>query len=143
MTAIARYSDRDHRQQVVALWKDVFGYDQPRNDPALSIDRKLAVDDLLFVALVERKVVGTAMAGYDGHRGWLYSVAVAKDERRRGIGAALVRYAERELARLGCMKINLQVLPANEATAAFYSRLGYVIEPRVSMGKQVDANVPK
>ena len=75
------------------------------------------------------------MAGYDGYRGWLYSVAVAPTKRHRGLGSSVVHHAEKALAALGCMKINLQLLATNEATAAFYKSVGYSVEPRLSMGK--------
>jgi ribosomal protein S18 acetylase RimI-like enzyme len=82
------------------------------------------------------------MAGYDGHRGWLYAIAVHPECRRTGLGSLLVRHAERALASIGCMKINLQLLATNEATAAFYRSLGYAVEPRISMGKVLHENVP-
>jgi ribosomal protein S18 acetylase RimI-like enzyme len=82
------------------------------------------------------------MAGYDGHRGWLYAVAVHPEQRRVGLGERLVRCAEDALTERGCMKINLQLLASNEATAEFYRSLGYTVEPRVSMGKVVGVNVP-
>ena len=88
------------------------------------------------------RIVGTAMAGYDGHRGWLYSIAVHPACRRAGLGAALVQTAEAALTRAGCLKINLQLLATNTATAAFYEALGYAVEPRVSMGKVLRANLP-
>ena len=75
------------------------------------------------------------MGGYDGHRGWMYSLAVCPEFRRRGIGQQLVHYLERALAAMGCLKINLQVLAGNAAVAGFYEKLGYKIEPRISMGK--------
>ncbi|NDC71656.1 MAG: GNAT family acetyltransferase, partial [Betaproteobacteria bacterium] len=92
-------------------------------------------DSLFFVAVEGKEVIGTIMAGYDGHRGWLYSVAVDPKRRLCGLGRSLVEHAERALADLGCMKVNLQLLATNEATAAFYKSLGYIVEPRVSMGK--------
>ena len=143
MPHIIPYAHAAHRDQVIALWTEVFGHDQPRNSPALAIDKKLAVDGLLFVAQEGSAVLGTAMAGYDGHRGWLYSIAVAPGHRRQGLGAALVRHAEAALSAQGCMKINLQLLASNEATAAFYQRLGYAVEPRISMGKTLAHNVPR
>ena len=91
--------------------------------------------DLFFVALLDGKLVGTVMGGYDGHRGWVYSLAVTPELRRRGIGTALVRHVERALRERGCPKINLQVLASNAATVAFYEKLGYAVEERVSMGK--------
>ncbi len=76
------------------------------------------------------------MAGYDGHRGWFYAIAVDPDCRRSGIGAALVRQARARLERLGCRKINLQIRARNEAVATFYQSLGTEVEPNTSMGRE-------
>src|SRR2546423_5601373 len=136
---ISPYSDAAHRSQVVTLWKTVFAYDTSHNEPSLVIDRKLEVNDqLFFVALVGDSVVGTIMAGYDGHRGWIYSVAVAPSHRRQGIGSQLVAVAEQSLTDKGCLKINLQIREGNESVAGFYSSLGYSVEKRISMGKCID-----
>ncbi len=142
MPSIHTYDDALHRDAVIALWRDVFDYPTAHNRPDLALARKLAVDDLLFVAINDGAVVGTTMAGYDGHRGWLYSVAVHPAWQKHGLGAALVRHAEAVLTALGCMKINLQITAGNDAVAGFYERLGYVVEPRISMGKVITANVP-
>ena len=137
---IMPYQDALHRAAVIELWKSVFGYDAPRNEPGLVIDKKLAhADGLLFVAARDDKVIGTVMAGYDGHRGWLYSVAVHPQHRHQGVGSALIKYAERKLADLGCVKVNLQIIAGNEAVAGFYNSLGYNIEKRVSMGRLLSA----
>lgn len=144
MALIQPYSDRDDRAGVIALWRGVFGYATAHNDPALAVDKKLAVlDGLFFVAHDDSgAVIGTAMAGYDGHRGWLYAVAVHPEQQRRGLGRSLVQAAEAALAQRGCLKINLQLLTSNAATAAFYEALGYAVEPRISMGKVLGQNVP-
>jgi ribosomal protein S18 acetylase RimI-like enzyme len=135
---IISYQDSIHRQQVIALWKEVFAYDAPHNKPEVTIDKKLAInDELLFVAMDGENVAGTIMAGYDGHRGWIYSVAVAPSHRREGIGSQLVAHAERALVKLGCVKINLQIVEDNEAVTAFYASLGFSVEKRISMGKRI------
>ena len=140
---IGLYRDRQHRAQVVALWQQAFGYDTAHNVPSLAIDKKLAVNDgLFFVATDKKAVIGTILAGYDGHRGWLYSVAVHADYRRHGLGSSLVRHAEQALIGLGCMKINLQINSSNEAVVGFYEALGYGVEPRISMGKKIAGNIP-
>ena len=127
---------------VAALWRSVFGYKTSHNDPVVAIARKCAHGDGLFFVACEGSVLrGTAMAGYDGHRGWIYAVAVDPAHQRTGIGRALVEHAEHALARLGCLKINLQITQGNEAVVGFYSRLGYVVEPRVSMGKVLPGNL--
>lgn len=82
------------------------------------------------------------MAGYDGHRGWIYSVAVEPNYRRQGVGTALMAVAEHALKDKGCVKINLQILDGNSAVTAFYSSLGFAIEKRISMGKKIPENVP-
>jgi len=129
------YRDPD-REAVIALWRSVFAYTTPHNEPALSIRRKMdAQPELFFVAEMDGLIAGTVMGGYDGHRGWIYSLAVAPELRGGGIGTALVRRAEEALARMGCPKVNLQVFQSNAGAVAFYEKLGYRVEERVSMGK--------
>lgn len=137
------YDDATDCAQVQALWQAVLGYAAGHNALALVIARKLAVDDgLFFVAQAQGAVVGTVMAGYDGHRGWLYAVAVDPAHRQAGLGRALVRHAEAALAGRGCLKINLQLLASNAGTTAFYAALGYQVEPRISMGRVLHENLP-
>ncbi len=140
---ITPYIDAVHRCQVIPLWEAVFAYKTAHNKPSLVIDKKVEVDDRLFFVAVEGCLVaGTIMAGYDGHRGWIYSLAVSPAHRGQGIGSRLVSHAERALADKGCVKINLQILEGNESVAAFYASLGYVVEKRVSMGKPLPENIP-
>jgi ribosomal protein S18 acetylase RimI-like enzyme len=143
MHTILEYNDTTHRRQVIALWETVFGYEDSHNKPGLAIDMKLAAPDgLFFVAVVDDTVVGTVLAGYDGHRGWLYAVAVHPQHRKQGLGKALVRFAEQALTALGCLKINLQIISENASAAGFYESMGYAVEPRVSMGKKLGQNPP-
>ena len=137
---IAVFDNSRHRDQVVRLWEQVFGYQAAHNSPALVIDKKLAVaDGLFFVAVVEGVVVGTIMAGYDGHRGWIYSVAVHPDHRRQRIGTQLLSFAESQLTSRGCLKINLQIMDGNDKVQGFYEANGYAVEKRISMGKKLSA----
>ena len=125
-------------EDVVALWREVFPDAPPWNEPAADIERKLAVQpELFFVAHWEGELAGTAMCGYDGHRGWVYYVAVSPRHRRRGVGAKLMGRVEAELVKLGCGKLNLQVREGNNSAVEFYASLGYEIEGRVSMGKRL------
>jgi ribosomal protein S18 acetylase RimI-like enzyme len=134
---IRPYEESD-QQEVVSLWNQVLFDSAPHNDPATSIRQKLAVQrNLFFVATIDGVVVGTAMGGYDGHRGWVYSVAVTPPHQRQKIATALIRHLESALTSLGCLKVNLQVRSTNAAVIAFYERLGYAVEERVSMGKRL------
>lgn len=137
MIEIGAYRDAQFAG-VERLWQRVFPDDPPHNHAVVAVPEKLRVQpDLFLTAMLGDDVVGTAMAGYDGHRGWLYNVAVDPDVRRQSVGTRLVREAEARLLMLGCGKVNLQIREGNEAVAAFYARLGYDVEPRLSMGKRI------
>ena len=139
---IQQFDVLSHRDQLIELWQQVFGYTSAHNAPQFVIDKKLAAGDgLLFVAVAEGKVVGSIMAGYDGHRGWIYSVAVLPACRKRGLGSRLMQHAEEQLGSLGCPKINLQIMNGNEEVESFYRKLGYEAEPRISMGKKISTNI--
>jgi ribosomal protein S18 acetylase RimI-like enzyme len=135
--SIRTYEQGDE-EQVIALWRDVFPDDPPRHDPAESIRLKIAEQpELFFIAAKGGTIVGTIMAGYDGHRGWIYRVAVSPRHQRQGIGSALMRQAVDALVKRGAPKINLQVRGTNQGVVAFYRRLGFTVEDRISMGKRV------
>ena len=134
---IRSYRESDEAA-VADLWREVFPDAPSWNHPETDIRRKLAVQpELFYVALLDDELIGTALAGYDGHRGWVYYVAVKPPHRRLGIGTALMRHVEEALARMGCPKLNLQVRASNEQVVAFYTRLGYDVEKRVSMAKRL------
>lgn len=123
-------------EQVTTLWRTVFADDPPHNEPSAVLSSKLSMGDgLLFVAELKGDIVGAIMAGYDGHRGWLYTLAVLPGYRRRGVGQALVNTAIEALRKLGCIKVNLQIRAGNHAVTAFYRSLGFAVEDRISMGK--------
>ena len=135
-TTIRPYLPADE-DAVVDLWGRC-GLVVPANNPRADIARKMAADpEKLLVAVDHGGVVGTVMAGYDGHRGWINYLAVDPPLRRRGIGTALMAAAEEALRRAGCPKINLQVRASNAAVIAFYERMGFATETVVNMGKRL------
>src|SRR5215475_14155673 len=122
---------------VLALWQRC-GLTRPWNDPSKDIRRKHAVQPHLFlVGLLDRELVATVMAGYEGHRGWINYLGVAPECRRRGLGREIMAEAERLLRAEGCPKINLQVRTTNQEVLAFYQSLGYALDEVVSMGKRL------
>ena len=154
-----RAFERRDTDAVVALWEDA-GLTRPWNDPRADIERKLAVQPELFLVAEEhapagagtqggategpdpetsdaRRIVGSVMAGYDGHRGWLYYLASASERRGAGIGRALVAEAERLLLAMGCPKVQLMVRRGNERVLGFYDALGYERFEVSNMGKRL------
>ena len=134
---IRKFQESD-RSPLIDLWEKVFPDDPPHNAPPIVLEAKLAVDDLIFVVESEGNLIGACMAGYDGHRGWLYAVAILNEHRRNGTGAALVKHAIQSLKELGCIKVNLQIRATNTAVAAFYKSLGFAVEERLSMGVLIE-----
>ncbi len=134
---IRPYAESDEAA-VAALWREIFPDAPAHNVPEQDIWRKLSVQrELFIVACEDEELIGTAMAGFDGHRGWVHFVAVSPRHRKRGVATALMSRVERDLAELGCPKLNLQVRAENIGVVAFYRKLGYAIEERVSMAKRL------
>ncbi len=137
MVEIRAYADGDE-DAVVELWAEA-GVAVPWNDPRKDIARKLADGaDELLVAVEGERVMGTAMAGYDGHRGWIYYLAVRADRRNQGIGRRLVAACEVILAGRGCPKVNLMVRADNPEAVGFYARVGYEASDVVTLGKRLE-----
>ena len=123
---------------VVALWR-ACDLVRPWNDPRKDIRRKLRVNPEWFLVGEQAgRLVGTVMAGYEGHRGWINYLAVEPGRQGAGLGRALMDEAERLLRAAGCAKINLQVRSANTAVIEFYERIGYRRDDCVSLGKRLE-----
>jgi len=122
---------------VVALWQEC-GLTRPWNDPHADIARKLTEQaELFLVGLVGVELVATVMVGFDGHRGWVYYLAVSPGHRKQSYGRALMQEAERLLMERGCPKVNLLVRSSNAEIVEFYRKLRYVQDEVVSLGKRL------
>jgi len=134
---IVNYS-AEHFDGVRALWREAFPDNSQWSLGEVAATAKLpAYSDLFFIAQDADEVVGSIMAGFDGHQGWLYAVAVLRSHRRRRLGSALVKEAETRLGSMGCVKCGLQIGLANAEVVGFYSSLGYAIEECISMEKNI------
>ncbi|MDP9902655.1 GNAT family acetyltransferase [Variovorax ginsengisoli] len=134
---VVRSFDAADTEAVIALWRTC-GLVRPWNDPHKDIARKRGEQPELFlVACVDERIVGSAMVGYDGHRGWVYYLAVAPDMRRRHFGQALVERAEQLLIARGCPKFCLMVRRENTAVLDFYRELGFAQDDTVLLGKRL------
>ena len=121
----------------VALWTEA-GLTRPWNDAAGDFLR--AVDGPASVVLgirTDGELLGSAMVGHDGHRGWVYYLAVAASHRKQSVGRALMHEAERLLIERGCPKLNLMVRSGNAEVIAFYRALGYVQDDVVTLGRRL------
>lgn len=122
-------------EAVIALWQ-ACGLTRPWNDPATDFAR--ALDGPCSTVLVARSaggIDGSVMVGADGHRGWVYYLAVDPERRRGGMGRALMAAAEGWLRERGVPKIQLMVREGNDAALAFYAALGLERQPVVTLGR--------
>ena len=121
--------------RVTALWRDV-DLVRPWNDPDGDFLGALAgPTSAVLGAEIDGELVGTAMVGFDGHRGWLYYVASAPEARGSGVGRQMVQAAEAWLRARGVVKAQLLVRETNTQVVSFYERLGFEVTPRVVMAK--------
>jgi ribosomal protein S18 acetylase RimI-like enzyme len=128
----------EHIQGLDALWRQCLPDDPVREAANLALASQSSRSTLLLIACDGADVIGSVMAGYDGHRGWLYALAVLPAYRFDQIATNLVIEAERELTAFGCTKINLQVHGSDARAQQFYRTLGYATEDRISMGKRLE-----
>ena len=139
--AIAPIVDADVAD-VVALWQ-ACGLTRPWNDPAADI--ALARKGSNATVLIGREadaIVATVLVGHDGHRGWVYYLAVHPDHRHRGYGRIMMEAAEKWLRERGIEKMQLMVRPDNTGVKDFYHSLGYVMQERVIYAKWLDGREP-
>lgn len=133
---IRKFRESD-RSAVIALWK-ACALIRPWNNPDKDIDRKLKFQpELFFVCTKDSAVVASAMAGYDGHRGSVFYLAVDPAHQGKGYGQALMAHIEATLQALGCPKINIVVRATNEKVLGFYKNLSYSKDDVVSIGKRL------
>jgi ribosomal protein S18 acetylase RimI-like enzyme len=136
---IREFADADE-ERVVALWTRC-GLVRPWNDPRKDIARKKRVQRELFLVAEEGgAIVGAVMGGYDGHRGWVYYLAVDESQRRAGLGRRLMDEVEARLRALGCPKLNLQVRNDNRVALGFYAKIGFGRDETVSLGKRLESD---
>lgn len=121
---IRELEDND-ASSAIALWTET-GLTRPWNDPEANYLR--ASNETTSAVLGHKhrdELVGTVMVGFDGHRGWVYYLAVAQHQRGEGIRSALMTLAEQWLRERGASKVQLMVRTENESALRFYGKFGY------------------
>jgi ribosomal protein S18 acetylase RimI-like enzyme len=120
-----------------ALWRACGIRDRPGDDDASLAAMASRNPGLCIVCCDGDRIVASALAGFDGRRGWLYHVATHPDARRRGIASRLVRTIEDRLREMGCRKLNLIVWEGEDHAMAFWLGIGYYREKTVEFAKEL------
>lgn len=117
------------RAEVIALWR-ACGLVVPHNPPEGDFDFAFGKDNSdILVIRHEHRITGSVMVGHDGHRGWIYYLAVDPGLRHQGLGATLAAAAEDWLHARGVRKLQLMVRDSNTGVLDFYRRIGYEAAP--------------
>jgi ribosomal protein S18 acetylase RimI-like enzyme len=139
--SIAAIGDADVAA-VIALWQRC-DLTRPWNDPAADIAlARRGPNSTILIGRDGDAVVATAMVGHEGHRGWVYYVAVDPDRQGSGHGRAVMAAAEDWLRQAGIAKLQLMVRPDNAKVQAFYESIGYDEQERVIYAKWLDGREP-
>jgi ribosomal protein S18 acetylase RimI-like enzyme len=127
---------------VVALWH-ACGLTRPWNDPAsdIALARK-GSNAAVLIGRDDSAIVATVLVGHDGHRGWVYYLAVSPDHRHKGYGRIMMETAERWLRERDIEKLQLLVRPDNTGVKDFYQSLGYGMQERIIYAKWLDGREP-
>ncbi|GGF87709.1 GNAT family acetyltransferase [Azorhizobium oxalatiphilum] len=128
----------EETEALIALWQ-ACELTRPWNDPHADITlAKRGPHSTILVARDGATLAGSVMVGHDGHRGWMYYLAVSPAHQRKGLGRILVAAAEDWLRARGVPKVMLLVRPDNEKVRGFYDALGYQDEPRTVFSRRLD-----
>ncbi len=139
--SIAPIADADIAA-VIALWQRC-GLSRPWNDPAadIALARK-GPNAAMLIGRDGGRIAASVLVGHDGHRGWVYYVAVDPDDRYKGYGRVIMDAAEEWLRGRGIEKLQLMVRPDNSQVKAFYQSLGFVEQERIIYAKWLDGREP-
>jgi ribosomal protein S18 acetylase RimI-like enzyme len=117
----------DDAESAAALWAET-GLTRPWNDPGEDFRRAIEGPTSAVLGIKgDGELIGSVMVGSDGHRGWVYYLAVSNAHRRLGLGSQLMKAAEEWLNTNGVDKVRLMVRSENESAVSFYERLGYEV----------------
>ncbi len=142
MNLVIRPFRTTDQKRVIHLW-DQCGLLVPWNNPEEDIQRKLADSPEMFiVGELDNEIIATCIFGYDGHRGWVYYLAVKPNQQRNKVATQMMSHVEEKLKRLGCPKINLMVRESNLGVRSFYHEIGYSDDSVITLSKRLLKDEP-
>src|SRR4051812_11639734 len=99
-----------------ALWSKAEGIELCEGDSREELVRYLARNPgLSQIAEADSAIVGAALCGHDGRRGWIYHLVVEESYRARGVGKLLVDECLRRLHAAGIPRAIILVAADNQA----------------------------
>ncbi|HUS96256.1 MAG TPA: GNAT family acetyltransferase [Hyphomicrobiaceae bacterium] len=135
MSLQVRPFEEPDRNAVIDLWQRC-GLTRPWNDPSADIDLATRNPNAaILIGTINDSLTATIMTGFDGHRGWIYYLAIAPEHARNGHGRRMMAEAEQWLKQRGAPKAELMVRTENQSVIEFYRALGYDLQDVAVLGK--------
>ena len=135
MHLITRIANLNDNEEISQIWKEC-NLTRPWNSPSDDIKNALTTSNSTIILLCNQtQIIGTVMVGYDGHRGWIYYLAVRTELQKQGYGKKMVQEAENWLRAKNVPKVNLMIRNTNEQVKGFYQAIGYKDDEVITMAK--------
>ena len=124
----------DHYDEVIALWKVSGNVGLSSADERESIKSYLARNPAMsFVAKENDRIIGAALCGHDGRRGYLHHLVVKESHRKRGIGTKLAERCMESLRNDGIQKCHLFAFHTNREGKAFWEKIGWSLRSDIQV----------
>ena len=118
---IREFQPSDYAPALV-LWSDADGVELAEGDSESSILLYLARNPgLSKVAVREGNLIGAVLCGHDGRRGFIYHLAVKREERGHGVGKRLVQKCLEDLKREKIERVVILVDRENKDGLRFWT----------------------
>lgn len=125
-TVLRPFEPRDHAA-ALALWQRTEGMGLGAWDDEEPIRRFLERNPgLSVVAEADGRLVGAALCGHDGRRGFLYHLAVDREFRGQGLGRQMVEFCLDRLRTLGLTRCHLVAYQHDAEGRRFWQHLGFL-----------------
>lgn len=132
---IIRAATLDDTQSIIKIWEEC-KLTRPWNNPNDDITNALTTSTSTILLLCDdSQIIGTVMVGYDGHRGWIYYLAVRTEFRKKRYGKQLMQEAEKWLKSRNVPKLMLMIRNSNEEVKSFYEACEYKDDEVIVMAK--------
>jgi ribosomal protein S18 acetylase RimI-like enzyme len=132
--AVLRPPREDELSAVLRLWKDANVTPASVTDSIEGLTRLIREPAaLLLVAIIDARIVGSVIGGWDGWRGNIYRLAVTPEYRRRGIARRLVEEISSALFAKGAERLSALVEHDHPWAIGFWESLrdlGYEHDPQ-------------
>jgi len=132
MNVVIEQIHEDELKTLYKLWKEaglkIKKYDEEKYQMEKAVMYNI---DTCFVALINKRIIGSVMGGFMGDKGWISRLAVLPSWQKKGIGSKLLKTVIDRLKQKGAISINLSIAKSNEDVIEFYKKHGFKVRESI------------